>query len=109
MNPAADFIPVEIKGQLPESFILSQNYPNPFNAGTSIRFELPSASDVELSVYDLLGRKVIVMLNEYLPAGSHLVTWDGRSGDGNMMATGVYFYRLRAGDFDKTKKMILVK
>ena len=109
VNPSADFMPVEIKGQLPESFLLSQNYPNPFNANTNILFDLPTTGSVELSVYDLLGRKVVVLLNEYLPAGSHTVTWDGRSGDGNLMATGVYFYRLKAADFDDTKKMLLVK
>lgn len=109
VNPAAGFMPVEIKGQLPENFLLSQNYPNPFNAGTNIRFDLTSEGWAELSVYDLLGRKVAVLLNEFLPAGSHLVTWDGRSGDGSLMATGVYFYRLKAVDFDDTKKMLLVK
>ncbi|MEE9554085.1 MAG: cohesin domain-containing protein [candidate division Zixibacteria bacterium] len=109
VNPTAGFMPVEIKGRLPESFLLSQNYPNPFNANTNIRFDLPSEGWAELSVYDLLGRKITVLLNEYLPAGSHLVTWDGRAGDGNMMATGVYFYRLKATNFDKTKKMLLMK
>ncbi len=109
VNPAADFMPVEIKGRLPENFLLSQNYPNPFNASTNIRFDLTSEGWAELSVYDLLGRKVAVLLNEFLPAGSHLVTWDGRSGDGSLMATGVYFYRLKAVDFDDTKKMLLVK
>lgn len=109
VNPAADFMPVDIKGQLPKSFYLAQNYPNPFNAGTNISFSLLSAGEVELSVYDLLGRKVTVLLNSFLPAGNHLVTWDGRSGDGDVLATGVYFYRLVAEGFDETKKMLLVK
>ena len=109
VNPSADFMPVEIKNLLPEQFRLAQNYPNPFNANTNIRFDLKSAEQVELSVYDILGRKIAVLLNESLPAGSHVVTWDGRSGDGNPAATGVYFYRLRAANFDDTKKMVLVK
>lgn len=109
VNPAAEFMPVEIRGQLPESFRLAQNYPNPFNASTNIRFELPSAGHAELSVYDLLGRRVAVLLDDFISAGDHVVTWDGRAGDGNTMATGVYFYRLRAADFDETKKMLLVK
>jgi hypothetical protein len=109
VNPAADFMPVEIKGQLPEDFRLAQNYPNPFNAGTNIRFEVPSAGYVELSVYDLLGRQVAILLDDFISAGNHVITWDGRAGDGNTMATGVYFYRLRAKDFDETKKMLLVK
>jgi len=109
VNSSADFMPVEIKGQLPESFSLSQNYPNPFNAHTNIKFDLPSANRVELSVYDLLGRKVRVLLDEYLPAGSHQVTWDGRSGDGTTLASGVYFYRLRSDVVDVSKKMTFLK
>jgi hypothetical protein len=109
VNPAADFMPVDIKGQLPKSFYLAQNYPNPFNAGTNISFNLPSDGYVEVSVYDLLGRKVTILLNSFLPAGNHLVTWDGRSGDGDLLATGIYFYRLKGQEFDETKKMLLVK
>lgn len=109
VNPAADFMPVDIRGRLPESFNLAQNYPNPFNAETSIGFDLPSETHVELSVYDLLGRKVNVLLDDFLPTGSHRISWDGRSGDGEPLATGVYFYRLRADGFDETKKMLLMK
>lgn len=109
VNPAADFMPVDIKGQLPKSFSLAQNYPNPFNAGTNISFSLPSAGYAELSVYDILGRKVTILLDSFLPAGSHSATWNGRSGTGESMATGVYFYRLVAEGFDETKKMLLVK
>lgn len=109
VNPAADFMPVDIKGQLPKSFSLAQNYPNPFNSSTNISFDLPSAGYVELSVYDLLGRKVTILLDSFLSAGNHLVTWDGRSGIGERMATGIYFYRLKAEGFDDTKKMLLVK
>lgn len=109
VNPAADFMPVDIKGQLPKSFSLAQNYPNPFNAGTNIDFSLPSAGYVELSVYDILGRKVTILLDSFLPAGNHSVTWNGRSGIGESGATGVYFYRLKAEGFDETKKMLLVK
>lgn len=109
VNPAADFMPVDIKGQLPKSFSLAQNYPNPFNAGTNISFNLPSAGYVELSVYDILGRRVTFLLDGFLPAGNHSATWNGRSGTGESMATGVYFYRLKAEGFDETKKMLLVK
>jgi hypothetical protein len=109
VNPAADFMPVDIRGRLPESFNLAQNYPNPFNAETSIGFDLPSETHVELSVYDLLGRRISVLLDDFLPAGSHRISWDGRSGDGEPLATGVYFYRLKANGFDETKKMLLMK
>jgi len=109
VGPGADFMPVEIKGQLPESFYLAQNYPNPFNANTNIRFDLPKAGHVELSIYDLMGRKVLTLLNDILPAGGHVVTWDGRSSDGKLISSGVYFYRLQTDVFDVTKKMTLMK
>ncbi len=109
VNPSADFMSVEIKGNLPEKFVLEQNYPNPFNAGTNIRFNLPRSGQINLQVYDLLGRNVVTLHDGFMQAGSHTVFWDGRSAAGNDLATGVYFYRLRADDFDKTKKMLLIK
>jgi len=109
VNPSADFMPVEVKGQLPERFALNQNYPNPFNAATNISFSLPEAGQVKLQVYDLLGRSVVTLHEGFLQAGSHTIVWDGRSAAGLDLASGVYFYRLQAGDFDKTKKMLLVK
>jgi hypothetical protein len=109
VDPAAGLIPSEVKGELPVQFSLNQNYPNPFNASTNISFDLPSDSRVELSIYDLLGRKIATLINGNLSAGNHVFTWDGRSGDGEAMATGVFFYRLRSSNFDETKKMLLVK
>ncbi|UCE67267.1 MAG: T9SS type A sorting domain-containing protein [Candidatus Zixiibacteriota bacterium] len=109
VNPSADFMSVEIKGQLPERFILNQNYPNPFNAATNISFNLPEAGQVKLQVYDLLGRSVVTLHDGFLQAGSHTVAWDSRSAAGFDLASGVYFYRLQAGSFDKTKKMLLIK
>jgi hypothetical protein len=109
VSPSADFMPVEIKGQLPERFILNQNYPNPFNAATNIGFNLPEPGQVKLQVYDLLGRSVVTLHDGFLQAGSHTVVWDGRSASGSDLASGVYFYRLQAGSFDKTKKMLLIK
>lgn len=109
VNPSADFIPVEIKGSLPDRFVLGQNYPNPFNAGTNIDFNLPRSGQINLQVYDLLGRSVVTLHDGFMQAGSHTVIWDGRSATGNNLATGVYFYRLQADGFDKTKKMLLIK
>jgi len=109
VDPSADYIPVEIKGQLPDRFTLEQNYPNPFNANTNISFSLPKAGQVKLQVYDLLGRNVVALLDDFLEAGSHSVSWNGRSANGADLATGVYFYRLQTEDFDKTKKMLFVK
>lgn len=109
VSPSADYIPVEIKGQLPERFALEQNYPNPFNANTNISFSLPESGQVKLQVYDLLGRNVVTLLEDFLEAGGHSISWNGRSANGADLATGVYFYRLQTEDFDKTKKMVLVK
>jgi hypothetical protein len=102
-------ISTEIKGQLPSEYSLNQNYPNPFNSSTKISFDMPEDGQVELSVYDVLGRKVATLINETMTAGSHSINWDGRSQDGEIMATGVFFYRLQAKDFDETKRMLLVK
>jgi hypothetical protein len=109
VNPSAEFIPVEIAGRLPNKFTLMQNYPNPFNAATNIGFNLPLSQQVKLQVYDLLGRSVVTLHDGFLQAGSHAIEWDGRSAAGNELASGVYFYRLQAEDFDDTKKMLLIK
>jgi len=106
---AAGEIPSEIVGQLPTLYALNQNYPNPFNSSTSISFELPSDANVVLSVYDVLGREVATLLNTFLPAGNHAVTWNGRSDTGDNVATGIFFYRLQTSEYDETKKMILIK
>jgi hypothetical protein len=88
----------------PLDFELSQNYPNPFNPTTVVRYELPAASDVKLVVYDLLGREVAVLVNEKKAPGSYDVKFDAAG-----LASGVYLYRLTAGNFVQTHKMILVR
>jgi len=101
---AADIDVQSISGALPRAFRLLQNYPNPFNPRTTIRFELPAASHVSLTVYDILGRTVSVLMNERRDAGIHRVTFDGSS-----LASGVYFYRLQAGDFVATKRLVIMR
>ncbi len=81
-----------------------QNFPNPFNSGTTIRFELPRASVVQLCVYDLLGREVSVLVNDRKDTGVHEVRFDGSG-----LASGVYFYRLTVGDFVQTRKLVLIR
>jgi len=95
----------------PQAFLLEQNYPNPFNPSTTIQYQLPTASDVRLEVYDLLGRKVMTLVNTRQVAGTYSVQFNAAA-----LASGVYFYRLQAGatnsasaPFVQTKKMILVK
>ena len=96
-------------GNLPTDFNLAQNYPNPFNPETTIDFALPKASSVELTIYNVLGQKVVTLLNETLPAGRYRETWHGTSESGGEVASGIYFYRLTAGDYVTTKKMMLLK
>ena len=81
-----------------------QNYPNPFNPTTNIRFELPNSGSVKLVVFDALGREVATLVNEKLTPGTYEVDWNGSE-----YPSGTYFYKLTAGDYVETKKMILVK
>jgi hypothetical protein len=88
----------------PKFFILGQNYPNPFNPVTTIKYELPKSSVVSLAVFDILGREVSVLVNERRDAGVYEVRFDGSN-----LASGMYFYRLQAGDYVATKRFLLVK
>ena len=88
----------------PEKFNLSQNYPNPFNPSTKIKFDLPQAGNVNLRVFDVLGREVSVLVNESLKPGKYEVDFDASA-----LPSGVYFYNLIAGGHVETRKMILLK
>jgi len=88
----------------PDDLTLKQNYPNPFNASTTIAFELDQSSDVTISVYDLLGRQITSLANGEYSAGSHSVTWNADD-----ITSGIYFYRLEAGDKTVTRRMLLLK
>jgi hypothetical protein len=94
---------------LPDVFSLQQNYPNPFNPTTEIAFSLPEAADTRLVIYNIYGQQVASLLETQLPAGDHTVQWDGRNSSHQDVASGVYFYRLEAGSFRDTKKMMMVK
>ena len=89
---------------LPKSIQLSQNHPNPFNASTVIKYELPHQSQVMIDIYDILGRRVAILYDGLQLAGHHQVIWDASD-----FSSGVYFYKLQAGDFNETQKMILLK
>jgi hypothetical protein len=94
----------EPRDGLPTTFALGQNYPNPFNPSTTIKYELPKASDVRLSVFDILGREVSVLVNERRDAGVHEAKFDGSN-----LASGLYLYRLQVRDFVQTRKILLVR
>ncbi len=96
-------------GRRPLRFGLNQNYPNPFNPQTAIAFSLPKSSEVKLEVFDLLGRLVVTLTEGQLPAGTHTLVWDGRDRSGRTVSSGVYLYRLQAGSFVETKKMLFLK
>ena len=101
---------------LPAAFVdkqidlrLGQNSPNPFNPATRIGFTLSQANQARLEIYNILGQRVKVLLDEYLEPGSHSAVWNGTDDDGNAVAGGVYLYRVTAGDQTSTRKMILMK
>ncbi len=93
----------------PSEFDLSQNYPNPFNPTTKIEFTLAKSGFVTLQIYDVRGRKVRTLVSEELSSGYKSVLWDGKNEAGKDVASGVYFYQLKVGDFSEPKKMLLLK
>ncbi len=93
-----------VNNQIPNAYNLSQNYPNPFNPTTNIKFAIPTSGMVKLVVFDVLGREVTTLVNEFRNAGNFVVDFDASS-----LSSGVYFYRLESGDFKQTRKMLLVK
>ena len=103
-NVVDNFIRENNGNNEPESFSLEQNYPNPFNPATTINYSIASAGKVELKVYDLLGREVMTLVNDFKNAGSHSVLFNALN-----LSSGVYFYRINSGSFSDVKKMILVK
>jgi len=94
---------------LPRNFSLDQNYPNPFNPSTQIEFYLPNNAPVTLEIFNILGQRVATLVDERLTHGEHVVTWNGTSENGREVATGIYFYRLKAGEYLETKRMVLLK
>jgi len=99
----------EMSSQLPEQFALHYNYPNPFNPTTTISYDLPEQAQVTLSVYDLLGKKIKTLVNQSQDAGNNIAVWDGTDNLGRQVSAGVYLYRIKAGEFIQTRKMLLLK
>ncbi|MBV6478798.1 MAG: hypothetical protein HGGPFJEG_01555 [Ignavibacteria bacterium] len=93
---------------VPTEYALAQNYPNPFNPSTTINYELPESGQVTLRIYDLLGKEVATLVNEKLEAGRYSVTFNGSSVSGGL-ASGMYFYKITAGNYTAVKKMVLIK
>ncbi|MEA2063527.1 MAG: T9SS type A sorting domain-containing protein, partial [Gemmatimonadota bacterium] len=107
---------IELAGnssQLPEAFDLAQNSPNPFNPSTTISYTVPfseqAAVPVSIMVFDVRGKQVVELVNKVQGPGVYSVLWDGTNASGGRVSSGVYFYRLRAGDYSENRKMVLLK
>jgi hypothetical protein len=93
-----------LPGEIAELINLQNNYPNPFNARTTIEYNVPFAMRITLEIYDILGRKVETLIDEFHYPGSYAVTWDA-----SHVSSGMYFYRIQAGDYSATKRMSIIK
>jgi hypothetical protein len=94
---------------IPSKFSISQNYPNPFNAQTLFSISLPQETHVSLAIYNIMGQKVKVLVNDFMTAGIHTITWDGTNESGQTVSSGVYFYRVATQENVVNKKMVLMK
>ena len=95
--------------EIPDHFSLDANFPNPFNSATTIRFTLPQASPVQLSIYNITGHLVAKEHTAVLPTGTHILSWDARGLAGERLASGVYFYRLETTTTEQTRKMLFLQ
>jgi len=103
-NGGATFVEEEVSNEIPMEFLLSQNYPNPFNPSTTIRYSVPQNTNVMIKVFDVLGNEVATLVNEEKATGSYEANFNAKG-----LSSGIYFYKLQAGSFIETKKMILLK
>jgi hypothetical protein len=94
---------------VPTAYTLYQNYPNPFNPTTEIRFDIPEAVKVELKIFNILGQEVMTLVDDVRAAGAYRIFWDGKNAGGLSVASGVYVYQLKAGNFQDAKKMVLLR
>lgn len=99
----------EEENTIPTSFTLSQNYPNPFNPMTTIRYDLPVTGNVEIVIYNILGEKISTLVNGMQQTGAKEVIWNGIDDFGRAVSAGIYIYQIRAGDYTKSRKMVLIK
>ncbi len=97
------------KSAVPQEFSLSRNYPNPFNPETEISYGLPRDCDVKLTIYNIAGQKVRTLIDQHQTAGYKVIHWNGKDEQGKPVASGVYFYKIQAGDLSQSRKMLLVK
>jgi hypothetical protein len=114
-NPDMEGSVITLKGnpannpKVPMSYSLDQNFPNPFNPSTTLAYSLKDPGHVTLDIYNVLGQNVRTLVDEYLDAGTYTKIWDGCDNSGQPSASGMYFYRIKSGDFTEVKKMVMVK
>ena len=103
--------PLKINDDLNEvtNFKLYNNYPNPFNPTTNIEFVIPEQEFVKITVFDILGNEVKTLVNQSMEPGQYSITWDSRNDKGRLLSSGIFFYTIQAGQFNQTKKMILLR
>ncbi len=109
LRALGDLLKRESESTLPTSFALYQNFPNPFNPSTEISFDLPASCDVTLEIFSSAGRRVALLARKPFTAGNHTVRWEGVDDGGRHVASGVYLYRLTAGEHAESRKMLLLK
>ncbi len=97
------------ESHLPTHFLLHQNFPNPFNPMTVISYQLPVSSNIQLTIYDMMGRRVNELVSGRVSSGKHSVIWNGTDSQNNPVASGMYLYQLKSDNFVETKKFILLK
>jgi len=95
--------------QIPKEYILNQNYPNPFNPVTTLRYDLPEDANVNITIYDMMGRVVKTLINDQQSAGYRFTQWNATNNAGSPVPAGLYLYMIQAGEFRQTRKMVLLK
>jgi hypothetical protein len=106
------FFPTSVRyiaGVSPENYSIGQNYPNPFNPSTEINFQIPVKAHVTLIIFDVTGKQVKTMIDREMPQGKYNVTWNSKNDYNEYVASGVYFYKIQAGPYSMTKKMMLMR
>ena len=109
MLPTGDDVSLADVTIMPEKFTLHQNYPNPFNPVTTLRYDLPENGNVNITIYDMLGRQVKTLINQNQDAGYRSVVWNATNNYGEPVSAGIYLYQIQAGEYMQTKKMVLLK
>jgi len=104
-----EYVGLADDNQIPSEYNLYQNHPNPFNPTTTLRYDLPEDGMVNITIYDMMGRRVISLVNDHQTVGYKSIQWNGKNNLGEPVSAGMYIYTIQAGDFRQTKKMVLLK